>query len=428
MNGLYLSCFLHIGHTLYSFKRKKKFTIHNIISLWFSIVVVISVLSVEFEFYQAVHKEIYKLPYEPYIYEFIGFLIFMWPFRYLDENTKLLGMPDTNKQLRFIIKLLFFLFVIYFFLLLEVYFYISQYDLVDSYESLQDTGETLYKYNVIEEKLSWICGSAYRWFAPLLIIYTIDMMIKDKSGKKVPLAMLYLSVVAGCKLLLNISRGGRGGTFWFIILMIFVFFPFFKQFSKPSKRILLKVIPIFVGISFFYAVVMSMMRTERSDAETPVTQVIRYLGEPYPHLGNAFWDEVRIHPMGLRMFPMLMGGLNRNESYDYADFWEMTMGVPIKNYPTMYGDFYCEFGKYGALIAMFFFSLVFYLFVRKRPYTFSKYPVIYLYLQIAVTGPYWFGQRGNVGITTFFAVIVMYFVIEAMIGSKKAKKLERKPV
>lgn len=123
--------------------------------------------------------------------------------------------------------------------------------------------------------------------------------------------------------------------------------------------------------------------------------------------------------MGIRFFPLLLGAENLNESYDYADTFEFIMGVPIKNYPTMYGDFYCEFGKNGALIAIFLLSLFFYIFVRKRPYTFSKYPIIYLYLQIAVTGPYWFSQRGNVGIMTFLAVIIMYFVIEAMTKKKQ---------
>lgn len=418
MNGLYLSLILHLAHSAYSFKRVRRLTIHNIISLWFSFAVLMGVISVEFEIYQAVHKEIYHLPYEAYIYEFIGFLIFIWPFRYLDDNTTLSGMPDNNKQLKIIIKGLVVLFVFYFLLLLKVYFYISQYDLVDSYESLQDTGETLYKYSWIEGKISWIGGSFYRWFAPLLVIYTISMMIKDKTGKKLPVSMFYLFIVCGCKLLLNISRGGRGGVFWFIILMIFVFLPFFKQLAKPSRRILLKVVPIFIGVSFVYAMIMSVMRTANSDTETPVTQVVRYLGEPYPHLGNAFWDEVRMHPMGTRFFPLLLGAENLNESYDYADTFEFIMGVPIKNYPTMYGDFYCEFGKNGALIAIFLLSLFFYIFVRKRPYTFSKYPIIYLYLQIAVTGPYWFNQRGNGGIMTFFAVIVMYFVIEAMTKRK----------
>ena len=419
MNGLFLSLFLHLGHTIYSFSRERKFSIHNIVSLWFSFVVLMGVVTVELGIYQAVHKEIYNLSYQPYVYEFIGFLIFIWPFRYLDDNSTLYGMPKKNKQLQFVINFLVVVFVLYFLLLIKVYIYVSQQSLVDSYESLHDTGETLYKYSPIEEKISWIGGSLYRWFAPLIVIYTIHMMIKDKNGRNVSKSMLLLSIVFGCKFLQNVSRGGRGGVFWFIVLMIFVFLPFFKQLSKPSKRILLKIIPIIIALSFAYAATMSLLRTESSSDESPVTQVMRYLGEPYPHFGNAFWEQVNIHPMGARFYPMFWGTQNLNESYDYAGTGEYVMGVPIKNYPTMYGDFYCEFGKYGALIAIFILSMLFYIFVRKRPYTFSKYPIIYLYLQVAVTGPFWFSQRGNTGILTFLAVIIMYFVLEALTNKKQ---------
>lgn len=416
MEGLYLSFFLHVSHTLISFFRVRKFTIHNIISLWFTIVVIMGIISVHYNIYQDVHGSINHLSYEPYIYEFIGFLLFVWPFHYLDSNQVLTDMPDTNRTLMIILNILVVLFLLYFLLNIKIYYYISQYELVDSYYSLTETGKTLYNYSWLEEKIAFICGDAYRWFAPLVLIYAINIMINStKVNKKV---LFYLIIILGCKFLENMSRGGRGGAFWFIVLLSFVFIPFFKQFPYQQKRILTRFAILFFGISFAYSAMMSVMRAETSDIESPTSQVIRYLGEPYPHFGNEFWDKVKVHPFGMRMFPLITGTKNENESFGYVDVWATVMDVPIQNYPTMYGDFYCEFGKVGGLIAIFILSFIFYLFVKKKPYTFSKYPIIYLYLQIAVTGPYWFSQRGNVGIRALIATVIMFFIIEALVNRK----------
>lgn len=164
---------------------------------------------------------------------------------------------------------------------------------------------------------------------------------------------------------------------------------------------------------------MTLYRTEGSTSETPLTQVLRYLGEPYPHLGNAFWNKVIVYPMGKRLFPFVIEPstiITSTKSLgEQHIIWESITGVPILNYKTLYGDFYVDFGPYIPFAVIFVYSLILKSFTSQGKVKFAAYPVLYYYIVWASTAPLWFSMRDWTGVKNLLASIILYYIIKAIV-------------
>ena len=161
---------------------------------------------------------------------------------------------------------------------------------------------------------------------------------------------------------------------------------------------------------------MTLYRVEDSTTETPLTSVLRYLGEPYPHLGNVFWNKVLFYPMGTRLYPFIFEPAtiisNANSLGDQHAAWEILTGVPILNYKTLYGDFYVDFGPYIPFIVIFIYALILKVFTKNGKVVFASYPILYYYIIMATAAPLWFNLRDWVGFKNLMAAIVAFFILK----------------
>ena len=426
MNGLVLSLLLHAGHSIYYFRKYKGFSLHNLISIWFTIIVMMGNITVYTEIYQEIHGYNTDFPYKPYILEFLFFLIFMWPFRILSNKEFIItDIPVYNKNFKSLFVGVLISYGFYFFqLLIVAVFVLSQKEMTAAYEAAHFDGASLYDYSGFEEKIKWICGSIYEWTSPIVLIYAAFGIIKGNNGLSYHFNVVCIVMVVAMFFLDCISTGQRGGVFFFLVRLIFVFVPLWPKFPIKAKKTVRRYIPFIGGLFFLYAAMMTIARVENSTKETPITTVLRYLGEPYPHLGNAYWEQVRTHPMGARMYPFLIEATGNTGTSlgDQHAFWETVTGVPILNYKTMYGDFYVDFGPYIPFVIIFFYALLLRSFVKTRTISFAAYPILYYYIIMASSAPLWFNLREWTGVKLLLAALGAYFILNRI--SKMSLKRE----
>ena len=420
MNGLALSMMLHLGHTCFSFWQNRTFSLHNLISAWFSIIVCLGYFIVDTGIYQAVYGISLRFPYEPYILEFLFYLVFMWPFRnYSTKDIQITEIPHFNKKIQTILKLLLVAYGVYFVLLLKVALYVYSQGIGEAYDAAHYEGASLYPYSNFELKIIWICGSLYDWTSPVIMLYALYGIITNKNGWSRRYNSFCLLLIIFMFFLSCVSTGQRGGTFFFMVRLLFVFVPFWTQFPKKVKAVIMSYLPWVVLLFFLYAVSMTLYRTEGSTSETPLTQVLRYLGEPYPHLGNVFWNKVLVYPMGARLFPFVIEPstivASAKSMGEQHVIWQSITGVPILNYKTLYGDFYVDFGPYIPFAFIFVYSLILKFFTSSGKVKFAAYPVLYYYIVWASTAPLWFSMRDWIGIKNLLAAIMLYYIIKVII-------------
>lgn len=417
MNGLILSCLLHISYSVYYYCKSRCLSIHNLISFWFSFIVVMGWITVETDIYQAIHGTYVSFPYEPYILEFAFFYIFMWPFRSLNSDKFYLkDLFFFNADIKRFIQCLLVVFLLYLGVNAKNAFFVYQTSLVDAYYSVHNTGNLLFQLNEIEQKIIWICGSLFTWFSPLVIIYALYGLTNNRKRKSYSFYLLCIGICITCSFLSFISTGQRGAVFFFFVTFSILFIPLWKYLSKRIRRFFVTIIPLLVGVFFIYSVTMTVMRVEDSKTETPITTVLRYLGEPYPHLGNKFWNKVLVHPMGMRLYPFIIEPKqiisNSNSIGEQHIIWENITGVPILNYKTLYGDFYVEFGIWIPFIMVSLYSLLLWSFVKKSKVSVFAFPILYYYIEMAACAPLWFQKREWTGVRNLIAIIIIYFVLK----------------
>lgn len=166
-----------------SFWQNKTLSLHNLISSWFTLIVCMGYITVQTGIYQAVHGTVCKFPYEPYVLEFLFYLIFMWPFRnFRSKSIVIDSVPFLNGRLRSILKVLLFSYSFYFLLMVKVAIYVFGQGVGEAYDATHFEGTTLYQYSNFESKILWICGSLYDWTSPIIIIYALYGIISKRNG------------------------------------------------------------------------------------------------------------------------------------------------------------------------------------------------------------------------------------------------------
>lgn len=199
--------------------QNRTFSLHNLISAWFSIIVCLGYFIVDTGIYQAVYGISLKFPYEPYILEFLFYLVFMWPFRnYSTKDIQITEIPHFNKKIQTILKLLLVAYGVYFVLLLKVALYVYTQGIGEAYDSFHNDGESLYSYSNFEQKIVWICGSLYDWTSPIILLYALYGIISNKNGWSRRFNSFCLLLIVIMFFLSCVSTGRRGGTFflWYV--------------------------------------------------------------------------------------------------------------------------------------------------------------------------------------------------------------------
>ena len=199
--------------------------------------------------------------------------------------------------------------------------------------------------------------------------------------------------------------------------------PFYRNFPSTVQKRMVS-IALYIGAFFLlYVIGQTISRFGQGGAETPIGSILRYLGEPFPNLGNIYWEKVNVHPLGARMYPFIFqSGTAQNSAQSLADshtLWEWITGVPILVYKTIYGDFYVEFGKWLAFVPILIYALYMKVFTLAKKVNLANVAILFYFLEIAATAPFFFQKRDFYNVRMLLFMAISYAVIMYILKRKK---------
>ena len=398
------------------------------LSIWITIVAGLGVLSVEFGYYQAIYGEKLNFPLEAYFFSFVAFLITMWPFTLLNmKKVEYVGLsPALESMVYKTMKICLFLFSINLVIYFNAAIYSLQFEPSEVYASQHFDGEMLYKFGPIERFCTFYISLIYNVLAPLFLIYSLIILTRKGTNKK-KLCYFFMLLMCLTALFQSIMTGARGGIFVFVLLILIVSIPFWKNFDSKVKSTIKTFGYVFAIFVIFYVMAMTVSRFEGGAKETPFEGLMRYFGEPFPNVGHMLWDKVEMNPFGLRLYPYFFQANNiassaSSISEEFYD-WESIIGVPLYIFKTEFGDFYIEFGKYLSLFIMFLYSLFFRIFIRKGRIEIAAIPIFYYFLDIAASSPMDFAKRYYFHIIVLVLCVISYFVIRLLSNNRYVIKV-----
>ncbi|PBC67175.1 oligosaccharide repeat unit polymerase [Fibrobacter sp. UWS1] len=418
---------MYLMYTVFfSIRSRTLFTIHNLIACWFAIIAFVGVFAYGIGYYERVFGSVNSFSFEPYFFAFVAFLIFMWPFRqFAKKKVFFLGVPNfDNKKYKKLIKILMGLYLPFFLVLLNAAVHLAAYGGAEIYEAVHSEGVRLYQYSNLETKILWIFGTLFQVTQSFILFFVCISFTQMKNYKgSIGFHLLALLYVLSIIFLNNFVNGARGYLFFITISCAFLFLPFLSVYPKRIRSIFLILSFCLLGVFLSYTLAMTESRVESSRVETPMTSVARYLGEPFPNLDHLYYEKVRNHAMGVRMYGFLFPS-NIADQLSLGEqhfFWERYSGVPILNYKTIWGDFYVEFGLVLSFLFMFVYAAILRIFIRKsQTISIEMFPIFWYYLEMAGYAPMLFSKRDYAGFRNLIICIILYKVIKLVRERKRS--------
>lgn len=321
-----------------------------------------------------------KLLYEPYVYCFISYFLLFYPLRNL--NIKRLDVNFMFKKYGKMFVMIWTLFYT-FFTLLKVYETIGglALGLGASYEARHIDGDTLFRYNnyFFDYIVNGYGLMFYNASYPIILLYAILGFAQNKLRYKFSLYLILICILPA--FLIGISSGSRGYLFMFVMCDIFLLSLFWPGIPSSLKMSLKKYSLIIAMVLVSISLIITIERL--GDSKDGGVSILRYFGESFPNLGYLMYDQVAIHPMGIRFYPEILWGNNppwfsTDDSYQY---WGRITGVPVISFKTFFGDFYIEFGlEITILLLILLYILISYV-IRKR-FSIITLPIVFLYMRM----------------------------------------------
>lgn len=419
METLYFNLLLYTLYVIYGFYKCRRLTVHNGISLWFWFISLMGCISVEYGYYQSIYGSVHDIPKIPYILCFISFVFLVMPLKKLNKKEiQITGFPDGNNltAYKYMIIPFIFLFIYTIIYIPSSIQALGAEDMAETYKSQRIDGADLYNYSPIELLFISIGQKVYNCCFGLVFFYSL-YIYNNKKGyvyRRHRINLLLMIMCAAAPIFLRtISSGGRGAFIFFSAQIVFLILPFWYKLSSQLKRKIIRVAMVFLCLFLLYTIAMTISRLSDSKHETPLGSIVRYLGEPFPNLGNVLWGKVTNYLMGRRMFFELFGYSYSTQmtQYDFFSLFEFYCGVPVLNYKTIYGDFYLEFGPIWALIIICAMGILMNMYLKKDTLEFHKLPLYTYYITMCTTAPLWFAQRnlGNL-LVILECLLLSYFI------------------
>lgn len=422
MDILVINFLLYFLYFFYSFRKNRCLTVHNAISLWFSIVAFMGVVAVHTKVYQAVFGTIHINDISPYLYCFLSFLFLIYPLRKLNyKNIRIVKIEDVDViRFRKISYIPFLILLVYIIAMIpDVILCLTMSDISDVYNEQRIEGVDLFNHSAFVDKIFWIGRKCYNWFWAVFAFYSIYWLDKKHPRNKRYFIFLFLISVVPY-FLRTISTGGRGGFIFFPIQVVLVLLPLWAYLSKATKKSIAMYTLVAIGVFSIYIAAMTIARVSDSQSETPFTSIVRYFGEPYPNLGNNLFGHVKNYLMGRRMYPELFGFDNSNKTqYELFDIWQNYCGVATLNYKTIFGDFYIEFGTTISLIILFSIGFMMNLYLKKGILYFHQIPLYAYYMTLCSTAPLWFNQRNTGDLFVVLQLLIVSYLIKRTLYLKR---------
>lgn len=418
---LTINMFLYLLMT-YRYGKISKISLTYTLSLYYFIIAILGIFIIETGIYENVFfiKSNKSFSILPYFLCFYCLAVLICPLRRISfENISFNEIPY-NKTTSFFINV--WIVDMCFYLLLKLFQAISASNLGydEMYRMSAVDGEAskmLYGGNWLLFKFNNFNVNLSHSFSPFVMCYSFYGLITNKL--RVKRAFMIIGLIFFSQMFAALAYGSRGNLFFTFWGVAFYYIIFYKKLNNRLKR---KTNIIFISLFALilsYSIIISFARLGDSSSETPINSIIRYFGEAFPNLGNLFWNEVRLHPYGSRLFPYLFGLTYSAESVqDGYAFWQTFTGVPVLNFKTIYGDLYIEFGTYLPLIIITVISLLFYFFIGKRKIAFWKMALIYWYFDLVLQGVFGFNKDGQSNLIVFIAILIVSFIIKVYTTNK----------
>lgn len=422
MQILLINFFLYICYYIYIYRKYRHITIYHLSWLWFSLIAFMGYYSYLIGAYTEIFKDNGKFVFEPYVYCFISVFLLLLPLKkfqkgYTIESYRMFDKRKLNILANSLLIVVLLRLLVNFVLFTSI---ISSTGLGDAYANYHELGSSALNMSDWQTKILWLTQpihSSFFWFAPLVALQSYNN--KDYISKKwiFITAVIFFSEILG-----YLSRSARGELMYLVIKIGFLLTLIWPYLKSTIKKKVVSLSLFFAAFLFVYAIYITVDRFQDSSLDTQ-DGIIRYLGEAYPNLGNQLWNNVRVHPMGVRFFPFLFDfDVNTTSVADYQDFWEFFVGVPMLNFKTIYGDFYIEFGVIGGLIGIVVLCLIWMIVFRNKNFKLYMMPLLGVYFQIITMAPLYFAYRGTNTYMQILWAIVFVFIIKHLLY-KKNKKL-----
>ena len=151
--------------------------------------------------------------------------------------------------------------------------------------------------------------------------------------------------------------------------------------------------------------------------------ILRYFGESFPNLGYIMYDQVIVHPMGIRFYPEFLWGNNppwssTDDSYEY---WGNITGVPVINFKTFFGDLYIEFGLVLTFVLV---GLLFLIisYITQKKFSVITLPIVFLYMRMCSQSFAGYTLVNHSSVFQFevtFLFMVLLFILKRLDVNKK---------
>lgn len=229
----------------------------------------------------------------------------------------------------------------------------------------------------VTDNLSWLGGKAViiadfaQPILPVLFFYFLQYKRKYTMIKIGLLLGTFAFVLKGYA---NAQRVAMISSFLYFFFVYMLFRPTLAISIKKRINVVGTVLLSIVALLIVYTTVARFSEMDStSDAFDIWTWVSLYSGEAPLRFSETMWDDMRVTSKGDTSFALIKSALGFetfDTMYDRRDFWEGRQGIPINIFYTFVGDWFCDFGPYGAFtICVIFFLLLKLLLPRKTSTT-----------------------------------------------------------
>ncbi|QES89312.1 oligosaccharide repeat unit polymerase [Rhizosphaericola mali] len=391
MNLLLVNFLLYFFWFAYSYIKEKRISIYSTMILFYTIIAFLGIYIYKTGLYtkEFGNFSLSRITIFPIILGFVSYFFLLYPLKKIKFDKNGFNKLKFNKRSSRFILLWIIYFSLYFILKLgELIISIST-GLDSAYEHRHDGASTpLFNYNnPVLEKFSFLGDLFLNTTTPFVVGYAIIGIYQKKIKINYGLFLILLCFFPS--LANSIAIGSRGAMFLIVFNFIF-FISIFKPFitKQLSKRI--KIFGIsFLSLVATYSWVITSLRFSNAKGNKGFDSILRYFGESFPNFFLQIWDQVKYHPFGERLFPVI-APIKKTYSHLTLDettlFWQNKVDVPIYLFKTYYGDLYIEYGViYGLLFAFLYFLLIF-LYLKKVKLSLKNLLIPYLYFQVCVYG------------------------------------------
>lgn len=352
----------------------------------------------------------------PFVFALVGYAIFFLPLKSLTADNIKTDEIVNNKNIKRFLNIWMVVYVLYTILKLsEAYITVST-GLADAYESRHVDGEALFQYGFFLEKFNGYGFFFLNATTPFVMTYAIyQSHIKEISEGKAIFLVFLCFFPTFCS---AIGQGSRGAIFMqFFCLMFFVVL-LRDYLSRKLKQRFLGAIGILGAAALFYSLMITFDRV--GEGSEGLTSIERYFGESFPNLGWRYWNEVRVHPYGKRLFPDLTGFSTAfSSTSDSYEYWTRVTNVDVSNFKTLFGDLYIEFGVVGAFIFIVsFITLMKWLIHKNGKVTVLTLNYAYFYFQICVYGFAGFTKGGHNATFSVIIIVLTNALLSIMMFNK----------